>query len=102
MNHRLRIIHAALVVDGAGRRWAPGAIAIDDHARLLEAGPPDTIVPLPDRRTPKSHPQATLLPGLVNVHAHLDLTHLGTRPAGPDFRAWVDMVRAGRCTDEAG
>lgn len=43
-------------------------------------------------------PQAVLLPGLVNTHTHLDLTHLGPIPHDPDegFVAWVDRVRAGR------
>ena len=36
-----------------------------------------------------------LLPGLVNAHTHLDLTHIGPQPHDPDqgFVAWVDMVR---------
>jgi len=39
-----------------------------------------------------------LLPGLVNAHAHLDLTHLGPleHAAEEGFVAWVERIRAGR------
>lgn len=48
-------------------------------------------------------PGVALLPGLVNAHAHLDLTHLGPQPHDPGegFVAWVDRVRAGRATTDA-
>jgi cytosine/adenosine deaminase-related metal-dependent hydrolase len=41
-----------------------------------------------------------IIPGLVNAHAHLDLTHIGPRPHDPEegFVTWVDMVRARRLT----
>lgn len=46
---------------------------------------------------------SVLLPGMVNAHTHLDLTHLGPMPHDPGegFVAWVDRVRAGR-VGEAG
>ncbi len=42
-----------------------------------------------------------LIPGLVNAHTHLDLTHLGPRPFDPagGFSGWIDMVRNGREND---
>lgn len=48
-------------------------------------------------------PGVALLPGLVNAHAHLDLTHLGPQAHDPDegFVAWVDRVRAGRAISDA-
>ncbi|MFO0861409.1 MAG: amidohydrolase family protein [Phycisphaerales bacterium] len=43
-----------------------------------------------------------LIPGLVNAHAHLDLTHIGPQPADPGgFPAFVALVRARRHTDPA-
>ncbi len=43
------------------------------------------------------------MPGLVNAHTHLDLTHLGPRPHDPGegFVAWIEMIRRGRHEDEA-
>lgn len=53
-------------------------------------------------------PQLTLhdqliLPGLVNAHAHLDLTHIGPQPhePGDGFVKWVDMIRNNRASDDA-
>lgn len=47
---------------------------------------------------------AVVMPGMVNAHTHLDLTHLGPLAHDPDegFVAWVDRVREGRAqTSEA-
>ncbi len=41
--------------------------------------------------------RVVLLPGLVNAHAHLDLTALGPRPmAAGGFPAWAGAIRAAR------
>ncbi|HBS29805.1 MAG TPA: hypothetical protein DEB06_10240 [Phycisphaerales bacterium] len=39
-----------------------------------------------------------LLPGLVNAHTHLDLSHMGARPFDPveGFAGWIGMVRRER------
>ncbi len=43
-----------------------------------------------------------LIPGLINAHTHLDLTHIGPQPHDVDrgFVGFVDLVRAQRATDD--
>jgi cytosine/adenosine deaminase-related metal-dependent hydrolase len=44
-----------------------------------------------------------LMPGLVNAHVHLDLSHLkGKVPYEGEFAAWIQGVARGRRLDEAG
>jgi cytosine/adenosine deaminase-related metal-dependent hydrolase len=49
-----------------------------------------------------SRPGCVLIPGLVNAHAHLDLTHIGPRPYEPEkgFMGFVDIVRSNRLMDD--
>ncbi len=53
------------------------------------------------------HPDCVLLPGLINAHAHLELSHLsqlGRQPAPPSFPAWIERLLAARsqaAADEA-
>lgn len=56
---------------------------------------PHTRVPQP-RGVPSLHfPDAELLPGLVNCHTHLELTHLGggAKYEEPEFHNWIRRVR---------
>lgn len=48
-----------------------------------------------------SLPASVLLPGLVNAHTHLDLTHIGPQrhDGGAGFMGFVDLVRGGRVSD---
>lgn len=94
---------ALAVVDGAAADWSPGSVLVERRGRgglVLAVGTPAEV----DR-----HPAATaarrvdlsrsvVMPGLVNAHTHLDLTHLGPREFLPErgFVPWVDMVRTGR------
>ena len=45
------------------------------------------------------HPDCVLLPGLINAHAHLELSHLsqlGRQPAPSSFPAWIEALLAAR------
>ncbi len=91
------LIRAAMVIDAQMVRAAPGAVFIE-HGRLIAAGSPQAIG-RPDDVRVVDLPSSVLVPGLVNAHAHLDLTHLGPVNYGGDFVNWIRFVRTGRAVD---
>jgi len=74
--------------------------------RVLEVGMLDQLEshPASASATRIDRPGCIILPGLVNAHTHLDLTHIGPKPHDPGdgFVSWVDMIRAERRVEEAG
>lgn len=109
----VRRIDAAAAIDGTGTaaRHPSGISAVierqpDGSLTLAALGPTDQIAassrwtgsPVADRRG------CLLIPGLVNAHTHLDLTHIGPQPHDPagGFAPWIDMIRRERLTHEEG
>lgn len=100
-------IDAAAVFD-ATLAAAPGSILLERTpgqrwpARVLAVGPTPQVQrhPLPPGAPLRviSRPGDILIPGTVNAHTHLDLTHIGPQPHDPagGFVPWIDMVRARR------
>jgi cytosine/adenosine deaminase-related metal-dependent hydrolase len=71
-----------------------GAVLVDASGRITAVGP-NASVAMP-RRGPALHfPDAELVPGLVNCHTHLELTHLGggVQYDEPEFLKWIRRVR---------
>ncbi len=111
MNPLYRRYNARAIIDADGFCASPGALLIrfDPErapiATVLAAGPPAQVEQHPnnDGAPVIDRPDAVLLPGLVNAHTHLDLTHIGPQSHNPGdgFVAWVDRVRAGRYDDPA-
>jgi len=73
----------------------PGAAALDAAAvlvrgrEILDVGPRRAVLK-GFSGTVVDHGDATLLPGLVNAHCHLELSHLrGAIPPGLGFAGWV-------------
>ena len=98
----LRRIEAFAAAD-AGGVVTPAVLLLDGEGRVLELDRPEAIGPTP-AATSVHVPHALLLPGLVNAHAHLDLTSIGPRPFDPEagFAAWAGMIRRARpATPEA-
>jgi cytosine/adenosine deaminase-related metal-dependent hydrolase len=93
-NFRRQLVRAAGVYDGAQVAAAPGALLIES-GRIAAAGTPESIGSVPDADR-IDYPDAVIIPGLVNAHVHLDLTHLGPIPFTGSFRSWVGEIRAGR------
>ena len=65
-----------------------GAIAVE-RDRILEVGPLETVRKNHPGHELKDFPEAVLLPGLVNVHSHLELTVLRGYLEGLDFWQWM-------------
>lgn len=91
-------IDAQAVAD-ADRVIAPGSILISAKGVVEAVGTPAELGRTPDRRV-IGEPRAVVIPGLVNAHAHLDLTALGPRSDAlhDGFAAWAAMVRRDRPT----
>lgn len=69
-----------------------GAVLVEG-SRIVAVGP-DARVPRPATAEELSFPQGVLVPGLVNCHTHLELTHLRGRNGETQFPDWVRRVRA--------
>lgn len=92
-----RYIVAGAAQDATGPPIRPAAI----HWRageIVAIGPPEAV-PCPQGARLIERPNHLVLPGLVNAHAHLDLTAIGPKPYGGDFIEWIDFVRNARPSD---
>ncbi len=118
---RLRV-HAAAAADHR-REWANGVtLILELHgaadppdlasgqtlrpaaARLASIGHPAAYPPPGPDELVLDLPGAVLIPGLVNAHAHLDLTHIGPRPYDPagGFMGWARSIIPARATTAEG
>src|SRR2546422_3998724 len=71
-----------------------GAVLVDAGGRIAAVGP-HARVPAPGGVHALHFPDAELMPGLVNCHTHLELTHLGggTRNDETEFLKWIRRIR---------
>lgn len=71
---------------------------------LLAIGTPDEINAHPAASNARwvRLPGSVLIPGLVNAHTHLDLTHVGPMPHDPDegFVAWAEKAITRRAVSD--
>src|SRR5205809_6391184 len=70
-----------------------GAVLVDADGRIVAVGP-TSQVPAPPGARALEFPDAVLVPGLVNCHTHLELTHLAGKNAEREFAAWIRTLRA--------
>ncbi|MDP7029825.1 MAG: amidohydrolase family protein [Phycisphaerales bacterium] len=90
--HKRRLIHAGGVIDAFGLHLSPAAVLVDGGV-VRAVGSPASIG-RPGGVVVEDWAGSLLMPGLVNAHAHLDLSGAGVwPPAGEDFRGWVGRVR---------
>jgi aminodeoxyfutalosine deaminase len=89
------VVRARAVIGSSSELWRDGGFVVE-HGRISKILPSHGAV----RRAHSAAGaraldlgDATLAPGLVNAHAHLELGGLrGKLPRGPDFAAWVRRV----------
>jgi cytosine/adenosine deaminase-related metal-dependent hydrolase len=76
---------------------ADGAVALEGD-RLLAAGPRADVEA---RHGKGERLDAVILPGLVNAHLHLELSHLAGRVAGGEgLAAWIQLFIAARAASD--
>lgn len=90
------LIHAAMIADGHSVQHKPGAILLEGD-RIVASGRPEQIGRTDDTAE-VDLADGVVLPALVNVHCHLDLTHIGPVGQGGSFVEFVDLVRSRRET----
>src|SRR5437867_10734763 len=69
-----------------------GAVLVDDRGTIAAVGP-NLVVPTRPGARQLEFPDAHLLPGLVNTHTHLELTHLAGKNAEHEFARWIRTLR---------
>lgn len=85
-------LRARWVVPVTSPPIAGGAVLLD--GAVVRAVGAETDVPAPDGVRTRDLGEVVLLPGLVNTHAHLELTCLAGQVKDLPFRDWILRVRA--------
>lgn len=99
---------AAGIADGTGLAAAPASLLLrhgSGRREVLAAGPAAEVVRHPANAVAAvvALPDSVLIPGLVNAHSHLDLTHIGPRePVEGGFTEFARVVIEGRRHDAPG
>src|SRR5205823_5147280 len=70
-----------------------GAVLVADDGRIAAVAA-HAQVPNPPGARRVEFPDAVLVPGLVNTHTHLELTHLAGRNPEREFSRWIRTIRA--------
>jgi cytosine/adenosine deaminase-related metal-dependent hydrolase len=69
-----------------------GAVLVGADGRIAAVGP-NARVPAPRNGESLEFRDGILTPGLVNLHTHLELTHLAGQNGERDFAKWIRRVR---------
>jgi cytosine/adenosine deaminase-related metal-dependent hydrolase len=97
-----RVFASDLVFLGEGAAIVDGAVVVDESCSIVEAGRADEVLPRHAGATVTRLP-GLLMPGLVNAHTHVELSHLrGKVPGGAGFMPWVEtfLMARGAATED--
>jgi aminodeoxyfutalosine deaminase len=94
-----RIVRADALVPGDERPIKNGAVVVDDDGTILDVGALDAVLPR-HPGAPVDEVRGVLLPGLVNAHAHIELSALrGKVTGGHGFVPWVEQMMGLRASE---
>jgi aminodeoxyfutalosine deaminase len=87
-----RVVHADAIVPGDDHFLRDGALVLDADGTILDLGPLSDILPR-HRGAAVERVHGVVLPGLVNAHAHIELSLLrGKVAGGAGFVPWVERL----------
>src|SRR5260370_16024823 len=69
-----------------------GAVLVGRDGKIAAVGP-NPELPAPAGTRQVESPTAVLVPGLVNTHTHLELTHLAGKNPEREFARWIRTIR---------
>jgi cytosine/adenosine deaminase-related metal-dependent hydrolase len=87
----MRVHVAPWVVPVSGSPIRDGAVAVDERGVVQAVGRAVDLA----RGDERSH-RGVLFPGVVNAHAHVELSHLGAIPGGDGLAPWIRRLIATR------
>jgi cytosine/adenosine deaminase-related metal-dependent hydrolase len=100
---RVRALHADAIVVGDGAPIRDGAVVVDSEGGIVAVGAAAAVLPQ-HAGIAVERVAGVLLPGLVNAHAHIELSaYRGKVTGGRGFVDWVDRfvsLRAETPTEE--
>jgi 5-methylthioadenosine/S-adenosylhomocysteine deaminase len=88
-------IAARAVYPVSGPVVVDGAVLVQGDGRIAQVGP-DREVPRPEGAEIVELADDLVMPGLVNLHTHLELTALGGSIEDDDFFAWILHLRGAK------
>jgi len=69
-----------------------GAVLVGDDGKIAGVGP-QSVIPTPPGTQSLEYRDSVLVPGFINTHTHLELTHLAGRNDEREFPQWIRQVR---------
>jgi cytosine/adenosine deaminase-related metal-dependent hydrolase len=96
---RPRVVHADALLSGEGAPLRDAALVLDEEGTVLDVGPAADVLPR-HAGAPVEVARGVVMPGLVNAHAHVELSALrGKVSGGHGFVPWVERLMGLRASE---